>query len=111
MHKNKVRNISVANVNNILVTDTLPIALAYINNSLTATGGSYSYSSGVISWTGTMSANSVVTIAFGATLSPTVPFGISIINSAVISGGGEIITRTATLDIKTQVYLPVVLKN
>jgi uncharacterized repeat protein (TIGR01451 family) len=105
-------NGETVNITNVRVTDTLPISITYISNSLTATEGSYGYINRVITWTGSVNASEVVTIAFGATVSQAVPLGTSITNSAVISGGGEMITRTATVAVEPQrVYLPVVLKN
>jgi uncharacterized repeat protein (TIGR01451 family) len=104
-------NGGATNITNVRVTDTLPISLTYSSNSLTATNGSYGYNSGVITWTGSVNASGAVTISFGATVSHTVLLGTSITNSAVISGGGEIITRTATVGVRSSIYLPVVLKN
>lgn len=96
---------------NIRVTDTLPISLTYINNSLTATSGSYGYNNGVISWTGVVNVGGAVSITFGATISQATPLGTSIVNSAIISDAGEIITRTAAVNVLSSIYLPIVLKN
>jgi len=94
----------------VWVTDTLPTAVVYVDNSLTATAGSPGYDKGVITWTGPVNANGTATIAFKATVSQTTP-SATITNSAVISGGGELITRTATTNVKGGfVYLPVLLK-
>jgi len=82
------------NITNVQMADTLPPLLTYVGSSLTATSGSCGYSSGVITWTGSVNAGEAVTITFGATVAETPPMG-PIVNSAVISGGGEIITRTA----------------
>jgi uncharacterized repeat protein (TIGR01451 family) len=87
-------------ITSIRMTDTLPIFLAYINSSLTATGGSYGYNNRVITWTGSVNAGGAVTITFGATVSPTLG---SIVNSAVITGGGEMITRTATVTVEGRI--------
>jgi uncharacterized repeat protein (TIGR01451 family) len=98
-------------ITNVRVTDTLPISLTYTADSLSATSGSHGYSSGVITWTGSVSASTAVTLTFGATVTETAPVGASIANAAIISGGGEIITRTATVHVVTRVYLPLVLKG
>lgn len=92
-----LNNGGLTNLLNVQVTDALPPFLTYINNSLTATGGSYSYSNGVISWTGPVNAGQSVDISYEAVVSPTLG---SIVNSAVISGGGETITRTATVTVQ-----------
>jgi uncharacterized repeat protein (TIGR01451 family) len=105
-------NGGATNITNVRVTDTLPISLTYISNSLTATGGSYGYTDSVITWTGSVNAGGAVTITFGATVSQTAPLGTSITNSAVISGGGEIITCTATVAVEPLwVYLPIIFRN
>ncbi|MEE8390180.1 MAG: choice-of-anchor Q domain-containing protein, partial [Anaerolineae bacterium] len=64
------------------ITDTLPISLAYVDNSLTATSGSYGHKNGVITWTGLVTAATVVSITFGATVSQTTPMSTFIVNSA-----------------------------
>lgn len=95
---------------NVEVTDTLTTSLTYINNSLNATSGSYTFNGGTISWNGDVNAGDSVTINFGATVSETVLPGL-ITNTAIISGGGEIITRTATVNVEPvshQVYLPTI---
>ena len=96
---------------NVHVTDTLPVSVTYVYNSLTATTGDYGYDTGVITWTGSVNAGAGVMITFGATATETAPLGASIANAAIISGGGEIITRTATVHVVTWVYLPLVLKG
>jgi uncharacterized repeat protein (TIGR01451 family) len=106
-----LRNISDAGVSNVVVTDTVPVSLAYNINSLSATAGNYGYANGVITWTGSVNASGVVTITFGATVSQTAPPGTSITNSAVISGGGEMITRTATFYVGQRIYLPIIARN
>ncbi|MCG3211418.1 MAG: hypothetical protein FOGNACKC_05064 [Anaerolineae bacterium] len=85
------------NLLNVHVTDTLPPLLTYVNGSLTASDGSYSYNNGVINWTGSVNTGQTVDISYEAVVSPTLG---SIVNSAVISGGGETITRTATVTVQ-----------
>lgn len=100
-----------ATVTNVRITDTLPISLAYVDNSLTANRGSYGYNNGTITWTGSVSASDFVTVGFETTISEAIPPGASITNSAVISGGGELVTYTAIVNINTPIYLPVMFKN
>lgn len=97
-----LNNYGTMAVNSILVTDTLPTHLTYINNSLTATGGSYGYSNRVIAWNGSVNANSSVTITFSATVDSTAPLGTTIVNSATINGGGNIVTRIAASGIQSR---------
>ena len=93
-------NGGATNITNVRGTDALPIFLTYIDNSLTATSGNYGYSNGVITWTGSVNVGEMVTITFGAKVGQTLGF---VVNSAVISGGGEIITRTATINVVGQI--------
>jgi uncharacterized repeat protein (TIGR01451 family) len=104
-------NGGATDITNVCVTDTLPISLTYVSGSLTATSGSYGQASGVITWTGAVDAGQFVTITFQATVTQSAELFDHIVNSAVISGGGETITCTATVDIAAFVYLPVMLRN
>ncbi|MGD8474924.1 MAG: DUF11 domain-containing protein, partial [Anaerolineae bacterium] len=98
-------------VTGVTMTDTLPTTLTYIDDSLTATSGEYGYSSGIISWTGSVNASQLVTVTFGATVGEGVPEGL-LSNTAAISGAGEIVSRTASLDIGLRrIYLPLCSRN
>jgi uncharacterized repeat protein (TIGR01451 family) len=100
-------NGGAVDITNVRVTDSLPTLVTYVDNSLTATAGSYGYDTGVVTWTGTVNAGEGVTITFGAMVSEAIPRGISIPNASTIRGGGEVITRTATVIIPPSlVYLP-----
>ncbi len=95
-------NTSVNDLANVIVTDTLPSLLKYNASSLSATVGSYDYSSGVITWTGSMNAGETVTIGFETTISQTAPLGDSILNSTLINGDGAVSIATATFSIDGQ---------
>lgn len=98
---------SGAGITGVAMTDTLPATLDYVEGSLTATSGEYGYGGGVITWTGSLEPAQSVTVSFEAAVSETVSIGASIVNSAVISGGGDTISRSARLDVDFQhVYLP-----
>ncbi len=95
----------------VAVTDSLPEALSYVDTSLSATSGSYGYSNGVITWTGSIEPAGSVTITYQTLVSPTAPLGYSLTNSAVISGGGELLTRSVTVDVPlAKVFLPMIIK-
>jgi uncharacterized repeat protein (TIGR01451 family) len=99
-------------ITNVRVTDSLPTPVTYVADSLKATAGSYGYDAGVVTWTGTVDAGEGVTITFGAMLSDAIPRGISILNAAIVRGGAEVITRTATITIPPSlVYLPTCTRN
>jgi len=91
-----LKNPGATDITNVQVTDTLPASLSYVDNSLTATGGSFGYQNGVIIWTGSVNAAGAVIITYRATLNPILGF---VVNSAVISGSGESVTRTATVTV------------
>ncbi len=98
-YKITLGNVADTAVDNVIVTDTLPPLLSYTSNSLSATSGSYAYSSGVITWTGSVSAGGMVKITYGAVVSQTVSLGASIANSAIITGEGWRSVHTASFDI------------
>ncbi len=79
------------------ITDTLPVSLTLVRNSLTATDGNYGYENGVITWTGAVSIGQVVSLSFGTIVSQIVPLDTTIVNSAVISGGAEIVERAVAV--------------
>jgi uncharacterized repeat protein (TIGR01451 family) len=105
-----LHNGEAVDVTSVQVTDTLPISLTYLKDSLAATSGGFGYANRVITWAGSLSANTSVLITFGAAISETVPRGTDIMNAATISGAGETITRTATVFVGHQIHLPVVMK-
>jgi hypothetical protein len=93
------------------LSDTIPALLAYDHNSLTASVGDYGYKNGVVTWTGSVDPSGSVTVTYGATVSDTVPLGTYIANTATISGGGELTSRTATVYVGYSTHLPVVMKD
>ena len=103
-----LRNNGVVDVPGVRLTDTLPISLTYLVGSLAATSGAAEYADGMITWAGTVSAGLGVSVTFGADVGS--ECGV-IQNQAIISGGGEIFTRTATVHVVTRIYLPLVLKG
>ncbi len=103
-------NIGDKTMDDVQITDTLPISLTYEEGTLSASSGSAGYLNGVITWSGPISASQTVTITFGATVSrlPSM-IGTSIINEAVFTAGGESLTRSASVDILPYLlYLPCV---
>jgi len=91
------------------ITDTLPMYLTYIPDSLQATSGSYAHTSGVITWTGLVDPEEVITLTFGVTVGHTV--GGVVTNTAVISSSGELVTRSAVIHVRHKLYLPIVAKG
>src|SRR5262249_52876940 len=66
-----VNNAGAGAVSGIAVTDTLPVGLTYVNGSLSATGGTFAFANGVITWTGSVSAGQTVSIQYSATSAAT----------------------------------------
>jgi uncharacterized repeat protein (TIGR01451 family) len=83
-------------IDNVMVTDTPPGSLVY-SGLLTASSGNVIYNGSAINWQGTVDAGDRVTITLGATIAQTAPIGVPIANSAVISGGNDIFTRTVSV--------------
>jgi uncharacterized repeat protein (TIGR01451 family) len=90
-------NMSSANFNNVVFKDTLPATLAFIDGSLSATSGTPSYASGVISWAGPVNSGDDVILTFGANISPAAHVGAKIINTASITNGSSQVIRQATV--------------
>ena len=89
------------------LTDTLPLSVTYIANSLAYPPGSgnggFDPATQVVTWTGVVSVGLPVTITFQVTLSVGLADGDAITNTAIISDGvSEILLRTAV----TPVSLP-----
>ncbi|NIM94974.1 MAG: DUF11 domain-containing protein [Anaerolineales bacterium] len=91
-----LNNIGASTINNIDISDTLPTSITYIDNSLTATAGTYGFSGGVITWNGAVEGDSTVTITFRARVNLDAPLGESIDNTALITWNGDSLSRTAS---------------
>ena len=98
----------------VVMTDTLPMGLTFIPNSLTVSGdrGMYGEGGGVITWTDTVAGSELVKINFSASVSDTMPVGYEINNSIQISGANTLITRTAVTTVvsETHILFPIIMK-
>ena len=83
---------------NVIVTDTLPAGLSYLPGSLVAPSGNYSYTDGVIQWTGTVPGGQRLTIAFSAMVDLNAAFG-TLTNTVEIGQPGASVARSATAEI------------
>ena len=94
------------------MTDTLPIEVYYLGD-LWASSGSYGEESGVITWTGDVSSNGLVTITFGVTVSEQITMPHAIINTALIDDGrGNIWERRAVVTANGYaIHLPLIHKH
>lgn len=59
----------LSTLNDLVLTDTLPVSVTYIPGSLSFTNGTGTENSGTITWTGIVSGNTPTTISFGAQIS------------------------------------------
>ncbi len=96
----------------VRVTDTLPLELYYLGD-LWASAGSYGEAGGVITWTGNMLANGLVTITFGVTVSEQITEPHTIANTAFINDGrGKIWERRSAMVVNGYaIYLPLLHKH
>jgi uncharacterized repeat protein (TIGR01451 family) len=92
-------NLITDTIDNVLITDTLPLVMTYEQGTLSASSGMANYQAGVITWTGSITASTTVTVSFGAKVSPTAIIGTSITNQALINAEGDTLIRSATIDI------------
>ena len=104
-------NYDSINLDNIIITDTLPLSLIYKDGSLSATSGDYNYDNGVITWTGSISAGNSVDVNFGTTVLQSIDLGTTITNTAVFSTPTNTYLRNEVLEIVPyQILLPCVAK-
>jgi uncharacterized repeat protein (TIGR01451 family) len=101
-------------VQDVLITDTLPVSLTYAPNSLAYTVDNavttgIGESNGVISWTGVISEQGSATLYYQAVLTDTLVANDEIINTVYITGTGSLIERTTSTTIITSTtsYFPV----
>lgn len=84
----------------VSLMDTLPAGVIYEDGTLTATMGSAMYSSGMISWTGTLSPSTAVMISYMGMIDEAAEPGTMLTNTVEISGTNagltEALVRTAT---------------
>jgi uncharacterized repeat protein (TIGR01451 family) len=107
-----IRNTGAALDHTVLVTDTVPAGLSYVDDSLTATLGTTDDSRApILRWSGELGATPAVTIKYAATV--TEESARLITNVAVINGGasGTIVRSAAILANGSNQFLPVVAKH
>ncbi|MCD6344085.1 MAG: DUF1565 domain-containing protein, partial [Anaerolineae bacterium] len=78
------RNDGALGITGTRLTDTLPTPATYVPGSLSASAGDAGAASGVITWTGALSAGTPVTLTFAVTTSSTLPDSL-LTNTAVIT--------------------------
>ena len=111
-----ISNTGNISVSNVFMEDVLPAEVMYETDSLTVTAGSnymtavYGENSNVITWTGALSAQGYVELSFNGILMDGLTPGTDVVNTAVITGKGSWITRTASTTIlepmMPRIFLP-----
>jgi uncharacterized repeat protein (TIGR01451 family) len=92
------------------LTDTLPAEVTF-TGPLTYTAGSGGYNSGVITWTGTITPDTAVTLTWPVQLHDGLTPGTQVVNTAVIqTTNGIAPSTTAVVVIPAKVYLPFVVR-
>jgi len=95
----------------VTLTDSLPLGLSYVPNSLAVTGGATPvYANGTIYWSGILSPTPAITLTYVTTVTVTEP--AALVNSAVINAGvWGIYTRTTTVIANGfSIYLPLIIR-
>ena len=109
-----VNNSGEATADAVTITDPLPAELDYVADSLTVIGGGvYSVTADVINWTGAITGQTAVTLTYAAELAASAPGpNGTFTNTATISGVGDPIAASSSVDYQTTVvlYVPAVFK-
>jgi uncharacterized repeat protein (TIGR01451 family) len=97
---------------NARFTDTLPGNASLITDSISASSGSWSINSGVITWTGSVPTSISVTLTYVMTTSSAITLPMAIVNTALIDDGlANVQARFATAIVNGKaVYLPTIRK-
>lgn len=109
-----LRNTGRSFTDTVVLTDTIPIGLAYVPGSMTATSGTPSaLAAPTLRWTGVLSETRDVTITYRVMV--TVPAGVArVISNTVTIAAPSIapLTRTATIIVNGyKMFLPVILRE
>lgn len=107
----EINNHGVQDFSDATLTNLLPEELSYVSETLTASSGNAIYDHGVISWAGTLSAGSRVTVTYQVSTGYGNQSHTAILNSAQITAGGYTKTVSAQVDLTNSIYLPICLKS
>ncbi len=107
-----ITNTAGISMTGITMTDTLPMEVSYLSGSLAATKGDFGFAGGVITWTVSLDPNETARVSYKTVVDSATPIGASLVNSAIISEGSQVISTTATVTVDFyHVYLPVAVKT
>ncbi|MCP4417342.1 MAG: hypothetical protein GY805_12025 [Chloroflexi bacterium] len=96
----------------VAITDTLPSDVTFAGN-LTASSGAANESAGVVTWQGSVSTATPVTIQFDGLVNPGIAGAKTVVNTAVINDGlGNILQREAVIIVNGYAtFLPIVARE
>jgi uncharacterized repeat protein (TIGR01451 family) len=99
----QLENTGLDSAENVMVTDTIPVSTTYKEGSLSYPNGEGGYdpSSGVITWTGTVSVNLPAEIVFQVNLNDGASDGMTVVNTAYIQLGDVIYQESVTATVVT----------
>lgn len=94
----------------VRLTDTIPSFTTYISGSLSASSGDWYYTDGEITWQGTITAETTVSLTFNAVIDGDLAGPHAIVNQAILDDqiGVEHILKGTTLVNPLKNYLPLV---
>lgn len=93
-----LRNSGQVTASGASLLNALPSSLAYLPDSLSCSTGSCGVASNIISWTGDLPPQQVVTVAYSATLTSRLANGTPVTNSAQLDDGqGNRLTLSASI--------------
>jgi uncharacterized repeat protein (TIGR01451 family) len=109
-----IQNLAAPLTATVYLTDTVPTGLSYVSSTLTATGGTGSYSDVRVpdlTWSGMLSPTSAVTVTYVTTVTASMPQSITSTTTIDVPG-----YQTITLDVPIvanpiQLWLPLVLRE
>ncbi|MCP4536888.1 MAG: DUF11 domain-containing protein [Chloroflexi bacterium] len=104
-----LENIGPGDAPAVYLTDTLPISISYVSDSLiypleSGTGG-YDPATETITWTGAVSVGFPVTLTLQAIVSPHLTNGTNITNMAIITDGSKSYVRTARTTVRQSPFV------
>lgn len=90
----------------VLMTDTLPSEVSFVTGSINATGGLWGEAGGVVTWTGAIMNQDLVTITFQADINNNVPDQTIIVNTAEAGWNGNSYDDSAETTVTEEVFSP-----
>lgn len=83
----------------VTLTDTLPVSMSLSSTPVSSGGGTFTVTGNTIYWFGFVNNGTEVEITYQATIDEGATAGSSLVNTALIDDGAEIITRTASVNV------------